>query len=594
MNGIGQDNSKTNLIAGSISVLTICLAVLFFLSLLFAANRGLDYSDESYAYLWARYPFEYRFGLRLSGFFLHPIEQLVQHSITGLRIAGMFLTAASGVLVGIVAAKTMSRTSRPLEQAELIAACGIAMFLGNIYWTNTPSYQHMTVWGLALVLAGLAILIRKPPASPLQLLGGAAFIAIGGLVLAFAKIPSAMGAAALTLGLVFFAHQGGAVARWRMLGLIALVEIVLLAATASLISPSYIFGLFQEGLTLREGSGGLLDVFAKHLVDIWNMPARLIGIFLIAAASMLMTLTATSRRRVFGIEPLTAALVLGAIATCWALVYASPVRFILSSYNPYFHGLRMTALAFAVLGLAGAVYLYRNQNFGRERFLFAMLLIVAPWIASLGTGNNFLQHTAIYSGFSGLAIILVTMELPRLVAQTTRLILVLMSGTALYFAALHPYRLNKPITEQNVPVLLEGLDGTLLVDGPTANFFSTLHDRARAAGLSAGTPLFDLAGFGPGFHLALGTKPPVYPWIAAGYPNSPVFLDKIWSLAPAAVREQAWLIAPVDKTFQGAAALNYLTPLDLNYELVLKAAEPQSGINVELWRPRRAAAAGKS
>src|SRR5882724_10378887 len=155
MNGIGQDNSKTNLIAGSISVLTICLAVLFFLSLLFAANRGLDYSDESYAYLWARYPFEYRFGLRLSGLFLRLIDRLVQHSIAGLRIAGMLLTAPSGVLVGIVAAKTMSRTSRPLEKAELIAACGIAMFLGNIYWTNTPSYQHMTVWGLALVLAGL-------------------------------------------------------------------------------------------------------------------------------------------------------------------------------------------------------------------------------------------------------------------------------------------------------------------------------------------------------------------------------------------------------------------------------------------------------
>jgi hypothetical protein len=224
-----------------------------------------------------------------------------------------------------------------------------------------------------------------------------------------------------------------------------------------------------------------------------------------------------------------------------------------------------------------------------------MLLIVAPWIASLGTGNSFLHHTTVYSGFSGLAIIITTMDMPGLVVQTTRLLVVLMSGATLYLAALHPYRLNKPITEQDVPVSLDGLDGgTLLVDRPTAEFLEKLHNGAQAAGLPRGNPLFDLSGLGPGLHLALGTRPPVYPWIAAGYPNSPNFLDKIWSLAPTEVREKAWLIAPIDKSFQSADALNDLMPLDLKYELVLKATEPQSGINIELWRPRRASAAGKS
>ena len=46
----------------------------------------------------------------------------------------------------------------------------------------------------------------------------------------------------------------------------------------------------------------------------------------------------------------------------------------------------------------------------------------------------------------------------------------LMSGATLYFAAQHPYRLNWPIAEQNVPVVLDGLNGgTLLVDAPTAS-----------------------------------------------------------------------------------------------------------------------------
>ena len=161
----------------------------------------------------------------------------------------------------------------------------------------------------------------------------------------------------------------------------------------------------------------------------------------------------------------------------------------------------------------------------------------------------------------------------------------------MYVAAQHPYRLNRPIAQQNVPVALDGLNGgTLLLDAPTAQLFTELHDRARSAGLSPGTPLFDLAGHGPGFNLALGTKPPVYPWIAAGYPNSPSILDKIWSLTPEADRKRAWVIGPVHDSFRGAAALGKLPPLDSNYELILKIAEPQSGMNIELWRPRNAAA----
>ena len=165
MHAQGHTRSKPDLIACGASVLSIGLAVLLLSLLLFAANRGLDYSDESYSYLWARYPFEYRFALRLSGFFLHPIEFFVQHSMTGFRIIGMLLTAACGILIAIVAVNATGRTPGPLERAELIATCGIAMFLGNVQWTNTPSYQHMTVWGLALLLAGFAMLLRQPPAS---------------------------------------------------------------------------------------------------------------------------------------------------------------------------------------------------------------------------------------------------------------------------------------------------------------------------------------------------------------------------------------------------------------------------------------------
>jgi len=586
---------RTNLFARGIGVLTIGLAVFFFLGLTFAANRGLDYSDEAYSYLWARYPFEYGFALRLSGFFLHPVEALAQHSLAGFRLAGMFLTAASGMLVGYAATMEAGRRLGWLERTEIVAACGIAMSLGNIFWMNTPSYQHMTVWGLALLLSGFMILLTRVPASVARHLAIASLIAGGGLILAFAKIPVAMAAAVLAVGLVGFAYEASVAARLRMLAFIVLVEILLLAVVAALVSPSRILELFREGLALRDGYGGFQDILSKHMVDLRHAPTRFIWTLSAAVLSILFTFTATSRRLAFGKWPLAAGLVLGAIATCAALIYANPLRPIFNRYDAASHGHHMILLAVAVLALAGAVYRYRDQEVRRQAGLLAMLIVIAPWIASIGTGGNYLYQTSFYAGFSGLLIILANMEMPQSVARTARLLVVLMSGATLYFAGQHPYRLNGPIAVQNTPVVLDGLNGeSLLVDGPTAKLFGNLRDAARAAGLSAGTPLFDLAGFGPGFNLVLGTKPPGYPWIAGGYPNSPAILDKIWSLTSAAERTRAWVLGPIDKSFEGAAALGHLVPLDLNYELILKTVEPQSGMSIELWRPRNAAAAGKS
>ncbi len=588
----GLDDQRASLLARSMGVLTTGLAVGFFLALIFTANRGLDYSDEAYSYLWARYPFEYGFALRLSGFFLHPIEALVQHSLAGLRLAGMLLSAASGMLVAYTA--TMGARLGSLERIEIVAACGIAMSIDNILWMNTPSYQHMTVWGLALWLSGFVILLTRTPTSFAQHVSIAVLVSGGGLVLAFAKIPVAMVAGALAVALVGFAYEASVAARLRMLAFIVVVEALLLAAVATLVSPSRILDLFREGLALREGYGGLRDILSKHVIDVGQAPSRFIWTLLAAGASILFTFAATSRRFAFGKWPLAAALTLGTIATCTALVHANPVRLILDRYDASSHGLHMTLLAAAVLALAAAVYKYRGQEIRRRAGLLAMLISIAPWIASVATGGNYLYQTSFYAGFSGLVIIFATVEMPPLVARAARLLVVLMSGATLYFAAQHPYRLHGPITAQNVPVVLDGLNGeSLLVDAPTAKLFGNLRDAAGAAGLSAGTPLLDLAGFGPGFNLVLGTKPPGYPWIAGGYPNSPGILDKIWSLTPAAERTRAWVLGPIDKSFAGAAALGQLAPLDSNYELILRTVEPQSGTSIELWRPRNAAAAGK-
>jgi len=589
-----NDHSINNLIADCISVFTIILASFLFLWMLTTANRGLDYSDDAYSYFWARYPFEYRFAIRLSGFFLHPIDLLVNHSLAGLRMVGMFLTAAIGVLIGIVTANRVSGISARLAKADFIAACALAIFIGCIHWLNTPSYQLMTVWGLGLLLAGFTILARRPPSSIAAQLCTASLISGGGLILAFAKIPTAMVAGALTIGLVLCAYDQSKVARWHLLGLIVLVEALLFAVTAALLSPSYIVELLREGVSLRSGYGGLFDLLLKHLADFRNMPPKFVVIIAISATSILTTLVPSAYLCAFRVAPSTIALTLGAIAICGALAFSNPVQPILDRYDVYNHGIQMTVLAFAALTLATAVYRYRKQAIRRETVVLVMLMILAPWVASLGTGNNFLAHTAAYSGFSGLAIIVANLEMPNLVARATRLFVVLMSGAILYVAAQHPYRLNRPVPDQNVPAKLDGLNGGIvLVDAPTASFFSNLHDGARAGGLSAGMPLFDLAGFGPGFNLALGTKPPVYPWIAAGYPNSPAILDKIWSLTPQADRERAWVIGPIHESFQGATALNFLMPLDLNYELVLRIAEPQTGMNIELWRPRNTIVHGK-
>jgi hypothetical protein len=570
-----------------LSWITIIAAVLVIAALMSGTNRGLDYSDDAYSYLWARYPFDYRFALRLSGFVVHPIELLCNHSITALRIAGVLLTVAGGFLVGIIVTRNGESGDGRLRRAEIALTCAVAMLMGNIFWMNTPSYQHVTTWGMTLFVSGAALLISGSAATALHRFGAALLIASGGLLIALAKIPSALAAAILAVMLVLFAYPASRSAKWQMLGLLVVVEALLLAFIALLVSPLRLIDLLREGVSLRAGYGGLQEALARNAADAAEIASSYLWTMLFAAASMLTSLAAPSLRQRFGAGPAIAATVLAGLATYRAIANINPVKMIFGRYNVFDHGIHVIVLALAALALALAIRQCQNSRSGRNQLLYPLLLTAVPLLAGLATGNNFLQHTAVYAGFPALAIVFSTLEMPGPVAQVARLLVTLLSGATLYLAAMHPYRLDKPIFEQTVPVALSGLNGeTLQIDAPTADFFTRLRDGAQAAGLSKGTPLFDLSGLGPGSNLVLGTRPPVYPWIAAGYPNSPAILDKVWSQTPEADRRRAWIVGPIDKSFLGATALNALAPFETNYELVLKVVEPQSRTEIELWRPR--------
>lgn len=568
-----------------ISIIVYLLSISLVAFLLYSSDRGIDYSDDVYSYFWARYPFDYRFALRLSGFVLHPIEIATQGSLAGLRIASITLTAASGLLMGsMVLALAPFDQTRPVGLAKVCAAVSSA-FLGTMFWLPTPSYNHVSNWSLALIAAGM-IANLVPEVGRTTRAACITAIGVGVVLLALSKPTAAAGLCVILLplfiGSFFFGSQ-----TWRFLfksGLVALTCLALVMYAVS--SPTYLVDLLANGLAVR---GGTSQVWHQHFTDILSMPPTYVWLQFAGLTSIAATFALQKLWRSLPRCLVAGNAILGLGIAAFSCANSVGLLGFEASFDIRHYGIRLSCLCIGILAASVSLQELYQRQIRWAVVSFVLLLIALPWLASLGTGNNFLFQTGIYSSFYGFAILATAAEFFGPKAQvTTTLIVVVQTIATVYQAAMEPYRLNSPITSQTEPIAIIGLEGEQIrVDSESAIFLRKLQAISSQAGFSAGSPLINLTGLGPGIGLAIGGIPPVYPWIAAGYPNSPSILDMVWSQSTSQQRMDAWIMGPIHTSFSGADALAALQPLEKSYVLVGTAMEPRTHVIVELWKPRR-------
>jgi hypothetical protein len=546
------------------ATIAVVAAATVLVTIIAAARRGFDLSDEAYYVLSMQDPAAYRMTSTLFGYALRPVYLLFGGSISALRVFGVAVVSGLGALaVGLLVSP---RTGASTVAALAAGAALPAMYYG--FWLPTPSYNWLVLAAGLLLLPAILLLAdrRRGPAVP------GVLAALAGLVAALAKPPTAAAYSVIFLtATVLLVRDPRGIA--RQLGLALGLTAAGGAALALLLPIETILAQTRgyieiHGLAPSAGRGPFGDLLAfVGQPRGWPLVAALVAVGLATRPGR------STWRVPWGRA--AAALAILAAAGGTILAVASPVY---PGLGPGMAALAYAALAFALLGGAD-----------RRLCLALGLASLLPWAAALGSTNDLPSQTTLCAGIFGVVALIAV----RAVRPTggdgvlVALALVLITGIAVGKGLRKPYRLAGPILSQTAPVEVGASGERLFVDPRTAAFLSSLRDSATRNGFCARDPVIDFTGELPGVAVVLGGRTPALQWLFGGYPFSEKLAAWALSTVDAQTRDNAWVVVGEGRiAFSAAFVASLGFAIADGYELILEAKHPIYATPVRLYRPR--------
>jgi hypothetical protein len=502
-----------------------CLALVGWL--LAWSDRGFVLSDESFYLLNAKAPASYDVANTQFGYLLQPFHALLGADVAALRRLFILLVTASGLAAGWI---WSWRADASLEsRMPLIAVSGACALSCYFYWVFTPSYNLLIfVSGLLLIGAVGTLYTAR------SLLATGILVGLAAVIAALAKITSAA-LFAVIIGFAIALLAGGYRHIARAFLVNGALTLVFVVATAALLPVSRTaeqlaayMNFFGSGSPLGRGlfqdlSGFLKSVRGIHLVLGW------IGLVALAIVFRRPTTARTDR----------------SLRICVALYAVASLVFFVRQKNWEMVGLDVANLASTAAMIAMLVR--RDFRLG----ISFLLMLLLPWAAGIGTGVYLPLSVATYHGglfavVAAIAIYFATAKAPLLRASGF-LIVLCYPVLAIQYAYNKPYRVYAPIAEQTQLVPINAAGARLRLDPGAARFVQRLRDIARDEGVCKDEPMIDLSGLSPGISYVMGTLPPGFAWLPAGYPFSDDFANFVLGSLPRDVIDRAWLVIPVGK-----------------------------------------------
>jgi hypothetical protein len=508
------------------------------------AGRGIDLTDESYYLLNFLHWRELIATPTFFGLYFEGPFRLLGQDVGAIRVFGLLLLMAAGALLTWRA--LVFSAGRPLEAsaaAWALLCCGMA---ASIYYYNhvttlrVPSY-NLLVLVCVLLSTALLLVMTEGGHSAASLRAVAAGY---GLVLG----ACALGKATSAVALVLF-HAAFYLALDRSGRKLQVVACTLAGVAVNFILLTWLQANWFN--VLRDGASLTVALDSRY----GRLPLGVLGEAVLRGGQRLAPLL------IFG------------VLLCWAAIrrwrhlpaFPSLLAFIVvgtvvlaierQGYGKSWWALHLYAVL--ILWWAAAPRADAALGFpapGRTAGL-TMLLFAMPVAYSIGTNNSLPAHTQMASVFGvvamllplhrlylrnllaapALALCLAVLSVPMLVAQVRSL-----------QEATQTYRLRTGLLEQSQPVALGARGSQLRVDGATRADLEGLAQALRSAGYTAGEPILDMTGDGPGLVYALDGRPVGVAWLLGGYPGTAQVAAWIVTYVPEATLRSAWVIAADD------------------------------------------------
>lgn len=518
--------------AGPWAVLPLGVAALAVLAVLgWVARRGFDRTDEGYYVLWAAHPRDVTADVLGFGLAYHPVWLLTGGHLTAFRLAGVVLTVlACGWLAWTVLGTgpllAGGRAWPPVLRAGTALALGCAGLLTLAQLPGSPSYNTLTLQGLAVTAAGL---VRAATGDGRVARVGWVAAGVGGWLTMLGKPTSAALLAGVAL-LVLAVVPG----RWRRgawLGVVAALAAAALTLLVYRLGPVEFLERLTTGVEASRTLGGHEDLIRYDPLPYRpDVAAPVLLTAVVVAALLLLVRGRAGAARWWNVVALGAVLAAGsALAAAMTSVWWPA---------PGTRGVALQAVVALGEVVGAAILLVALVAVVRARWPRAAgaprpegraahvrlvagltgMLLVLPFVYAFGTNGN-LWSAAGRAVVFWLVVLTARLSAspgslrvaPALVALLVQLPLHV-TGTAA------PYRypdLRTAVTPAPV-----GPTGTVLLTASDAAAAADARRLAAELGIDDRSRVIDLTGASPGSVYLLGARPVGQAWMIGGYPGS--------------------------------------------------------------------------
>lgn len=594
----------------------VACALLCWAIFLWASGRGYEFSDEAFDLVVMSDPHILEGGLSNFGDLLHPLYLLVSGDIASLRIAGMLIVSAFGVLFGLAVSRFLEpRVRSPLDRSATVLGIAVCVFWQHQTWDATPDYNLLNLCALLLFFSGLLASVSSDDHAERRTLfagetiGPVILCAVGLTTMALTKASTAILAVILGVFWTVFVQPRRPIAS---LVLTAVLTAILLIFGMSAIdgSPFEFVAAKLRALDLITPPGGTGDVhgiatsvFGVFFKQWWKVAqaALFAGIVFalgLAWSSVAITESQAVRRR--WLAPAIAGVI--AILTLWWRIEDLQI-------GQGFVGFRVWRLPLALVlsGLWIRTVLLGQSRLGhqsRKSLWTAFILTMAPVSYSVGTDNLLIWHMAgagIFWAAAMMVLINLVMPTQREGAQRATAFLCGITSVALLLGVvIVPGRIGLPVWDNTISIPIGPQGSRVAVTPAAADYIGTFRQVAFENDFTIDTPVVDLSEMGVGLTFALGGKPLGSPfWLISdgGIPDEAerrqtiaaqaAGAQRFLAVVPATQLCNAWVITgsptylPIVRNVLTARGINFPE----NYRIVGRASRNDLGWTQVLWKP---------
>ncbi|MGB3539493.1 MAG: hypothetical protein WBA42_15150 [Mesorhizobium sp.] len=529
-----------------VAVASAALGLLLIGMMLAYARYGYDFTDEGFYLVRISDPFANAPAVSQFGIVYYPFYRLLNGGIAELRQFNLSITFLSGACLCFVALHQQKRRfSTPALLLVSVAVASMTLLI-NASFLLTPNYSSLALQGLILTAIGL--ILAQHEAHPWSVAGWL-LTAFGGWLVFLAKLPSA--ALLAVFALIYLA----AMRKLRLaLLLLAVGFAILLLLGTALVLDGSIMGFVER---LQRGAARLASLEGRTISQIlrWDSftPDRIGKLLIFGLAiwtfavlclsSADNTLARSAGQMVAVVAGIAGALILfGYIAIP---VQLKPTPRVLV-YGPFW-GL----LAFLMLGFVRRDSKRNASPPGYPQWPLIFLLVLLPFVYSVGTNNNYwntFPDAALFWGIAGCILLFPRQDRVRGAAllPAWAIILQLPVSIALTTGMQWPYRQPQPVRSFDGSTEVGADEARLVMSRDFATYLDEIRAIMTAHGFAQGDSIIDLSGQSPGVLFALGANNIGQPWMIGGYPGSAAFARKVLTSENCEALGSSWILVEPD------------------------------------------------